>query len=48
MLGSRADSVGETARGAAAAASGDFDSEPHAPASDEHAGPEVTDEDIPF
>ena len=49
MLGSRADSMGETARGAAASASGDFDSEPHAPAGDEHAGgPEVTDEDIPF
>ena len=47
MLGSRADSMGEAAR-SAAAASGDFDAEPHAPAGDEHAAPEVTDEDIPF
>jgi single-strand DNA-binding protein len=46
MLGSRADSMGAGPRGSAPA--GDIDAEPHAPTSDEHAGPEVTDEDIPF
>lgn len=44
MLGSRADSMAAAAR---APAGGDFE-EPAAPAGDESAGPEVTDEDIPF
>jgi single-strand DNA-binding protein len=47
MLGSRADSMGGAAH-AAAAGSGDFDSEGPSPAGDEHGSPEVTDEDIPF
>jgi single-strand DNA-binding protein len=46
MLGSRADSMG-AARGAAVGG-GDYDAEPPAPAGEEQAGPEVTDEDIPF
>jgi single-strand DNA-binding protein len=46
MLGSRADSMAAGARSAAPA--GDFDHEAPAPPSEEHAGPEVTDEDIPF
>jgi len=44
MLGSRADSAAAGARGGAGAS--DFDAE--APAGEEHSGPEVTDEDIPF
>lgn len=44
MLGSRADSMAAAAR---APTGGDFE-EPAAPAGDESAGPEVTDEDIPF
>ena len=54
MLGSRADSMGGgVARSAAASSGGDFDAESHGPAEHapmehEHAGPEVTDEDIPF
>jgi single-strand DNA-binding protein len=47
MLGSRSDSMGG-GRSAAATASGDYDAEPLAPAEHEQAGPEVTDEDIPF
>src|SRR5579863_1283833 len=50
MLGSRADSMGGggAARGASAGAS-DFDSEPVGSHSmDDQAGPEVSDEDIPF
>jgi hypothetical protein len=46
MLGSRADSMAAGARSAAPA--GDFDHEAPAPPTEEHAGPEVTDEDIPF
>ena len=50
MLGSRSDSMGGgAARGASAGGgSADFDSEAGAPADHEMAGPEVTDEDIPF
>ena len=48
MLGSRADSMGGAARGVAASAGADFDSEGPAPPGDEHIAPEVTDEDIPF
>ena len=54
MLGSRADNMG-AGGGASRAASapsggfaGDFDHEAPAPAMDDQAGPEVTDEDIPF
>ena len=46
MLGSRSDSM-SAARGAAAGGA-DYDAEPPAAPSEEHAGPEVTDEDIPF
>jgi single-strand DNA-binding protein len=46
MLGSRADSMG--AAQAASAGSGDFGAEASAPPEHEQAGPEVTDEDIPF
>jgi len=48
MLGSRSDSMGGAAHTATASASGDYDAEPHAPMDQEQAGPEVTDEDIPF
>ena len=51
MLGSRSDSMGGgAARSAAAAGSADFDAEATSsgPAEHEQAGPEVTDEDIPF
>jgi single-strand DNA-binding protein len=48
MLGARSDSVGGGAARAASAASGDFDHDSPAPAEHEQAGPEVTDEDIPF
>ena len=46
MLGSRADSMGAGPRSSAPA--GDSEAESPAPPSDEQAGPEVTDEDIPF
>lgn len=46
MLGSRADSAGS---GAASGGSGDFDAAgPAAHPADDQAGPEVSDEDIPF
>jgi single-strand DNA-binding protein len=49
MLGSRSDSMGGGASHSASAGAGDFDSEPHAShAADDQAGPEVSDEDIPF
>lgn len=49
MLGSRSDSVGGgTAHAASASAGGGFDAESPAPMEHEQAGPEVTDEDIPF
>ena len=48
MLGSRSDSMGGGAARSAAAGSADFDAEAPAPAEHEQAGPEVTDEDIPF
>jgi single-strand DNA-binding protein len=51
MLGSKSDSAGSGYRSSSpAAGSGDFDSEvnAHAPADHDQAGPEVTDEDIPF
>jgi len=48
MLGSRSDSMGGGAAHSAAAGSADFDAEAPAPAEHEQAGPEVTDEDIPF
>jgi len=48
MLGSRSDSMGGGAERSAAAGSADFDAEAPAPAEHEQAGPEVTDEDIPF
>ena len=54
MLGSRSDSMGGAAgasRGASApsaGAGGDFDHEAPAQSMDDQAGPEVTDEDIPF
>lgn len=48
MLGSRSDSMGGGAARSAAASSADFDAEPSAPAEHDQAGPEVTDEDIPF
>ena len=46
MLGSRSDSMGGGTRSAAPA--GDFDHDSPAPPSEDHAGHEVTDEDIPF
>jgi single-strand DNA-binding protein len=46
MLGSRADSMAAGARGAAP--TGDSDAEAPAHPADDQAGPEVTDEDIPF
>jgi hypothetical protein len=46
MLGSRSDSVGGGARSAAPA--GHFETDTPAPPADDQAGPEVTDEDIPF
>jgi single-strand DNA-binding protein len=46
MLGSRSDSAGAAPR--SSAPSGDFEGEAHTPQGDEQAGPEVTDEDIPF
>jgi single-strand DNA-binding protein len=48
FIGSKSESSGGGARSAAASAGGDFDHEAPAPSMDEHAGPEVTDEDIPF
>jgi len=49
MLGSKSDSAGSSYRSASASAgSADFDAEAPAPAEHEQAGPEVTDEDIPF
>jgi single-strand DNA-binding protein len=49
FLGSKSDSAGSSYRSSAAAAgSADFDAEAPAPAEHEQAGPEVTDEDIPF
>jgi len=47
MLGSRADSRAAGARPAAAPA-GDFEHDAPAPPAEDQAGPEVTDEDIPF
>jgi len=46
MLGSRSDAAAAGARAGAGAT--DSDAEAPAAVSDEHAGPEVTDEDIPF
>jgi len=46
MLGSRSDSTGASPRSSAPA--GDSEAEAPAPPNDEQAGPEVTDEDIPF
>ena len=46
MLGSRSDSMGGGARSAAPA--GHFEADSPAPPADDQAGPEVTDEDIPF
>jgi single-strand DNA-binding protein len=48
MLGSRSDSMAAGAAARSAAPAGDFDHEAPAPPSEEHAAPEVTDEDIPF
>jgi len=52
MLGGRSDSAGGGASRAASApaggSGGDFEHEPIAPSMDDQAGPEVTDEDIPF
>ncbi len=48
MLGSKSDSMAAGARGGAPAAGGDFDNDAVASPPDENAGPEVTDEDIPF
>jgi hypothetical protein len=45
-LGSRSDSMGGGARSATPA--GDSDAEAPAPPAEDQAGPEVTDEDIPF
>jgi single-strand DNA-binding protein len=45
MLGSRSDSM---AAGARASSGGEADAEASAAAGEEHGGPEVTDEDIPF
>jgi hypothetical protein len=47
FLGAKPDSIGGGARSAAAGAS-DFGGESHGQADHEQAGPEVTDEDIPF
>ena len=47
MLGSRSDSMGGGAAHSAAAGAADFDSPASSPAEDQ-AGPEVSDEDIPF
>ncbi len=47
MLGSRADSMAAGARTATAPA-GDFEHDAPAPPAEDQAGPEVTDEDIPF
>ncbi len=46
MLGSRSDSMGGGARSSAPA--GHFEADSPAPPADDQAGPEVTDEDIPF
>ena len=46
MLGSRSDSMAAGARSSAPA--GGFDHDAPAPPADDQAGPEVTDEDIPF
>jgi single-strand DNA-binding protein len=46
MLGSKSDSMGGGARSAAPA--GNFEADSPAPPADDQAGPEVTDEDIPF
>src|SRR6202049_821768 len=48
MLGSRSDSMGGGAGRRPPAGSADFDAAAPAPAEHEQAGPEVTDEDIPF
>jgi single-stranded DNA-binding protein len=51
MLGSKSDSAGSGYRSSSpAAGSADFDSDvsSHTPADHDQAGPEVTDEDIPF
>jgi single-strand DNA-binding protein len=49
MLSSRSDSMGGGApRAAAVSSGGDFDQEAPAHSADDQAGPEVTDEDIPF
>jgi hypothetical protein len=50
MLGSRSDSMGGGGGHSASMGSGDFDAEPHGSHSggDDQAGPEVSDEDIPF
>jgi single-strand DNA-binding protein len=48
MLGSRSDSMGGGGGPRTAAPSGDFEAEAPAPMEHEQAGPEVTDEDIPF
>jgi single-strand DNA-binding protein len=48
MLGSRADSMGGGAARSAAAGAADFEAEVPAQPEHEQAGPEVTDEDIPF
>ena len=54
MLGGRADSAGggggasRAASAPAGGAGGDFEQEAPAPTMDDQAGPEVTDEDIPF
>jgi single-strand DNA-binding protein len=48
MLGSRSDSAGGGGGARSAAPGGDFDAEAPAPMDHDQAGPEVTDEDIPF
>jgi single-strand DNA-binding protein len=50
FIGSKSDSASAGSRSSAASAApaGDFDHEAPAPPSEEHAGPEVSDEDIPF
>jgi single-strand DNA-binding protein len=47
FIGSKSDSAGAGPRSTAAPA-GDYDHEAPAPPAEEHASPEVTDEDIPF
>jgi single-strand DNA-binding protein len=47
MLGSRSDSMGGGATRSASAGAADFDA-PASQSADDHAGPEVSDEDIPF